>query len=67
MDTQALDEIEILRKRVAAKRGRQRELAQLCGMSQSWVSKFGCGKYKSQRFTTVQALRDALDRMEDAA
>jgi transcriptional regulator with XRE-family HTH domain len=62
-----IGDIDRLRERVRAQRGHYAELARASGMSVSWLSKFGRGRYASPGVVTVQRLAVALDSLEREA
>lgn len=62
-----LTDIDRLRERVRAQRGHYTALSRASGMSVSWLSKFGRGRYASPGVVTVQRLAVALDALEKEA
>lgn len=64
--SQIVIDLEELRGRVRACRGRYAELATRSGLSLAWISKFGRGEF-SPRVATLVALMDALEQMNQAA
>jgi predicted transcriptional regulator len=60
-------DLDKLRARVRALRGRYAELSAAAGVSGSWLSKFGRGRYWSPRLATVVRLSAALDAVEQPA
>ena len=62
-----LTDIDRLRARVRAQRGHYAALSAASGMSVSWLSKFGRGRYVSPGVVTVQRLAVALEALEKEA
>lgn len=58
--------VESLQSRVSALHGEisQKDIADLAGVSLSWLTKFMSGDRKSPQMDQVQALSDALDIIE---
>jgi predicted transcriptional regulator len=59
-------DLDGLRERVRALRGRYAELSLAAGVSGSWLSKFGRGGYESPRLATVVRLSTALESLEQS-
>jgi len=53
-----------LRTRLIVQRGRYRDIAEISGLSTSWLSKFSSGIKDNPKLSTIVALENALDKVE---
>ena len=62
MDADTL--IEKYRTRLQRHRGQLSRVAEVSGLSPSWISKFGCGHMTNPNIRSLESLGAALDALE---